>query len=184
MSFNQEAVQQAIYDLLLAMGEDPNRPGLKETPQRVSKAWEELLKGQESDPAQVLETVFDVGYTQPVIMRDIPFYSQCEHHLLPFTGVAHVGYIPADGKVTGLSKLARLVEGYAARLQLQEQLTLQIAQALMDKLQASGAGVVIEAEHMCMSMRGVKSSGARTVTMQFLGTARTDSQFQSTLLGN
>lgn len=173
MPIDQPAVEKAVRDLLIAFGEDPQREGLQDTPARVARAYAEILQGHGTDPAAVLESKFDIGHQEMVLVRDISFYSLCEHHLLPFHGMAHVGYIPAlDGKVTGLSKLARLVEGYARRLQVQERLTGQVADALVERLGARGVIVVIEAEHECMSMRGVKKPGSRTVTSAVRGIMR------------
>ncbi|MBM7825937.1 GTP cyclohydrolase I [Arcanobacterium pluranimalium] len=173
MAYDEEGVRKAIYDLLVAVGEDPQRDGLLDTPMRMARAYREIFAGLESDPSDVLETTFDIDHQEMILVRDIPMYSVCEHHLLPFHGVAHVGYIPSDdGKVTGLSKLARLVEGYARRPQVQERITTNVADALMDRLQARGVIVVIEAEHMCMSMRGVRKPGSRTVTSTVRGCLR------------
>lgn len=169
-NYNENAVRKAIRDFLIAIGEDPDREGLSDTPERIARSAREIFGGLEIDPAQVLETVFDIGHQEMVLVRDIPMYSMCEHHLLPFHGVAHVGYIPGDeGNVTGLSKLARLVEGFARRPQVQERLTSQVADALYDRLGAHGVIVVIEAEHLCMSMRGVRKPGASTVTSAVRG---------------
>ncbi|MDO9379398.1 MAG: GTP cyclohydrolase I FolE [Nocardioidaceae bacterium] len=163
----------AVRELLIAVGEDPDRDGLRETPARVARAYAEMLSGLRQDPAQVLEKRFDVDHDELVLLRDIELWSICEHHLVPFTGVAHVGYIPArDGKVVGLSKLARLVEVYARRPQVQERLTTQIVDALEEYLRPQGAIVVVEAEHLCMAMRGVKKSGARTITSAVRGQLR------------
>ncbi|MGO1509152.1 MAG: GTP cyclohydrolase I FolE [Actinomycetaceae bacterium] len=167
------AAEAAVRALLTAVGEDPDRDGLRETPGRVARAFGELLGGLGEDPADHLDAVFDLGHQEMVIVADIPLYSLCEHHLLPFHGKAHVGYIPGtDGRVTGLSKLARLVEGYARRPQVQERLTGQVADALVDRLRARGALVVVEAEHMCMSMRGARATGTRTVTSAVRGAMR------------
>lgn len=173
MSYDAEGVAKAIRDLLIAIGEDPDRDGLKDTPDRMARAYQEMFSGLHTDPRKVLSASFDVDHSEMVIVRDITMYSVCEHHLLPFHGVAHVGYIPgADGKVTGLSKLGRLVDGYAHRPQIQERLTSQIADALMEVLQARGAIVVIEAEHLCMSMRGLRKPGAVTTTSAVRGALR------------
>ena len=139
---------------------------------RVAKAYEELFSGMQSDPAEILSTTFDLGHDEMVLVRDIEVWSTCEHHLLPFTGVAHVGYIPAEGRITGLSKLARLVDVYAKRPQVQERLTTQIAESLIEILEARGVIVVIEAEHLCMTMRGVRKAGARTITSAVRGVMR------------
>lgn len=171
--FDAHRVENAVRELLLAVGEDPDREGLRETPARVAKAYRELLGGQWQQPEDVLTTTFELSHDELVLVKDIEIVSLCEHHLLPFRGTAHVGYIPAEhGRVTGLSKLARLVEVYARRLQVQERLTGQIADALIRILDARGAIVVIEAEHMCMSARGIRKSGARTTTSAVRGQLR------------
>ncbi len=173
MAYDAAGVERAVRDLLIAVGEDPDRDGLKGTPERMSRAYREIFAGLDQDPGEVLETLFDIGHSEMVLVRDIPMYSMCEHHLLPFHGVAHVGYIPGpSGKVTGLSKLARLVEGFAHRPQVQERLTAQIADTLVERLEPMGAIVVIEAEHLCMSMRGVRKPGARTLTSAVRGELR------------
>ena len=162
--------ERAIRELLLAVGEDPDRDGLVETPARVARAYTELLAGYRQDPGDHLERQFEVNHDEMVIVKDIPFSSLCEHHMLPFIGRAHVCYIPGEsGKVCGLSKLARLVEGYARRLQVQERLTVQIADDLMNRLGASGAMVVITAEHLCMTVRGVRVPGSVTTTSAVRG---------------
>jgi GTP cyclohydrolase IA len=168
--FDGARVEAAVRELLVAIGEDPDRDGLKRTPERVARAYAEQFAGLYSNPADVLETVFDEGHEEMVLVKDIELYSTCEHHLVPFHGAAHVGYIPnVNGQITGLSKLARLVDLYAKRPQVQERLTSQIADALMDRLTPRGVIVVIEAEHLCMSMRGVRKPGARTVTSAVRG---------------
>jgi GTP cyclohydrolase IA len=177
-AFDHARAEAAVRELLIAIGEDPERDGLRDTPGRVARAYEELFQGLHQSPEDVLTTVFDLGHDEMVLVRDIELWSMCEHHLVPFTGVAHVGYIPAEtGKITGLSKLARLVDVYAKRPQVQERLTTQVADALMALLEARGVIVVIEAEHLCMTMRGVKKAGARTITSavrgQFLSNATT-----------
>ncbi|NEE44228.1 GTP cyclohydrolase I FolE, partial [Streptomyces sp. SID8455] len=160
-------------ELLLAVGEDPDREGLRETPGRVARAYKEILAGLRQAPEDVLTTTFDLGHDEMVLVKDIEIMSLCEHHLLPFHGVAHVGYIPADtGKITGLSKLARLVDVFARRPQVQERLTTQVADSLMSILEARGAIVVIEAEHMCMSVRGIRKPGAKTITSAVRGQLR------------
>ncbi len=170
-AFDQERAEAAVRELLVAIGEDPDREGLLATPARVARAYAELTAGLRQRPEDVLTTTFDIGHDEMVLVRDIELWSMCEHHLVPFTGVAHVGYIPAaSGKITGLSKLARLVDVYAKRPQVQERLTTQIADALMQILEARGVIVVIEAEHLCMTMRGVKKAGARTLTSAIRGT--------------
>ncbi|MDB5319909.1 MAG: cyclohydrolase type 1 [Phycisphaerales bacterium] len=161
-------IEKAVREILLAVGEDPDREGLLKTPNRVARAYGELMAGLQEDPKRHLKTVFNERYDEVVLLRDIEFHSLCEHHLLPFTGKAHVAYLP-DGKVVGLSKLARLVEGYARRPQVQERLTTQIADALMDELQPLGAACVIEATHTCMTIRGAKKHGAVMVTSALRG---------------
>ncbi|NMR28909.1 GTP cyclohydrolase I FolE [Arthrobacter sp. SF27] len=166
-------IERAVREILIAVGEDPDREGLVETPRRVAKSYAEVFAGLHQDPADLLATTFDIDHEEMVLVKDIPFYSTCEHHLVPFHGTAHIGYIPShEGKVTGLSKLARLVEVYARRPQVQERLTTQIVDALMEHLEPKGAIVVIECEHMCMSMRGVRKPGAKTVTSAVRGQLR------------
>ncbi len=170
---DQTRIASAVREILLAIGEDPERDGLTKTPARVAKAYAELVAGMRQDPADVLSTTFDLGHDELVVVRDIRFNSLCEHHMLPFFGKAHVAYIPStSGQITGLSKLARLVDVFARRLQVQERLTTQIADALVDELQASGALVVVDAEHLCMSMRGANQPGSRTLTSAVRGQLR------------
>lgn len=172
--FDQERAEAAVRELLLAVGEDPDRPGLQRTPHRVAKAYAEMFAGLYCDPDEVLATVFDENHEELVLVKDIPMYSTCEHHLVSFHGVAHVGYIPGPtGQVTGLSKLARVVDLYAKRPQVQERLTSQIADALVRKLNPRGVIVVIEAEHLCMAMRGIRKPGARTTTSAVRGLFKT-----------
>ena len=166
--YDQARAERAIRELLLALGEDPDRDGLKETPARVARAMRENFSGLWQTPEDVLTTTFDIGHEELVIVRDIEVFSHCEHHLTPFHGVAHIGYIPR-GKITGLSKLARLVDVYAKRPQVQERLTTQIADALVEILNPLGVIVIIDCEHMCMSMRGVRKSQARTTTSAVRG---------------
>jgi GTP cyclohydrolase I len=169
-AFDHERASAAVRELLFAIGEDPDREGLKDTPDRVARAYAELTSGIRQAPEEVLTTTFDLGHDEMVLVRDIELWSMCEHHLVPFTGVAHVGYIPAEsGKITGLSKLARLVDVFAKRPQVQERLTTQVADALVEGLEARGVIVVIEAEHLCMTMRGVRKAGARTITSAVRG---------------
>ncbi|MFF3733242.1 GTP cyclohydrolase I FolE [Streptomyces sp. NPDC002476] len=171
--FDEKRAEAAVRELLLAVGEDPDREGLRETPSRVTRAYKEILAGLRQVPEDVLTTTFDLGHDEMVLVKDIEIVSLCEHHLLPFHGVAHVGYIPAEsGKITGLSKLARLVDVFARRPQVQERLTTQIADSLMRILEARGAIVVIEAEHMCMSVRGIRKPGAKTTTSAVRGQLR------------
>jgi GTP cyclohydrolase I len=168
--FDQARAEKAITELLIAIGEDPNRDGLKDTPKRVAKAFKENFAGLWQKPSEVLTTTFDIGHQELVIVREIEVFSHCEHHLTPFHGVAHIGYIPGDsGRITGLSKLARLVDLYARRPQVQERLTSQIADALVEILQPAGVIVIIDCEHLCMSMRGVRKSQARTTTSAVRG---------------
>ncbi|PCG82558.1 GTP cyclohydrolase I FolE [Streptomyces sp. WZ.A104] len=171
--FDEKRAEAAVRELLIAVGEDPDREGLRETPGRVARAYKEILAGLRQEPEDVLTTTFDLGHDEMVLVKDIEIMSLCEHHLLPFHGVAHVGYIPADtGKITGLSKLARLVDVFARRPQVQERLTTQVADSLMRILEARGAIVVIEAEHMCMSVRGIRKPGAKTTTSAVRGQLR------------
>jgi GTP cyclohydrolase I len=171
--FDEKRAEDAVRELLIAVGEDPDREGLRETPGRVARAYKELFAGLRQSPEDVLTTTFDLGHDEMVLVKDIEIVSLCEHHLLPFHGVAHVGYIPADtGKITGLSKLARLVEVFARRPQVQERLTTQIADSLMKILEPRGVIVVVECEHMCMSMRGVRKPGAKTITSAVRGQLR------------
>ena len=161
----------AVRELLLAVGEDPDRPGLRDTPDRVARAYRETFAGLYTEPSDVLGTTFEENHRELVLVRDIPIFSTCEHHLVPFHGHAHIGYIPGEsGTVTGLSKLARVVDLYARRPQVQERLTTQVADALVDRLDPSAVIVVIECEHMCMAMRGIRKPGASTVTSAVRGT--------------
>jgi GTP cyclohydrolase IA len=162
--------EAAVRELLIAVGEDPDREGLRDTPARVARAYAEIFAGLYVDPSTVLERTFDEGHGELVLVKDIPLFSTCEHHLVPFHGVAHVGYIPSEsGKVTGLSKIARVVDLYAKRPQVQERLTGQIADALVDKLDPRGVIVVVDAEHLCMAMRGIRKPGSRTTTSAVRG---------------
>ncbi|PTR29092.1 GTP cyclohydrolase I [Rhodococcus sp. OK519] len=174
--FDQARAEAAVRELLIAVGEDPDRPGLLDTPARVARAYREVFAGLYTNPDDVLNTTFDEGHQELVLVRDIPMYSTCEHHLVSFHGVAHVGYIPgAEGRVTGLSKLARLVDLYAKRPQVQERLTTQVADALMTKLDPRGVIVVVEAEHLCMAMRGIRKPGASTTTSAVRGLFQSNS---------
>lgn len=171
--FDHAGVERAIRDLLIAVGEDPDREGLRDTPARVARAYQETFGGMRMTADEVLSTTFDIGHDEMVLVKDIELYSTCEHHLVPFHGVAHIGYIPhPDGRITGLSKLARLVDVFAKRPQVQERLTTQVADSLMRILEPRGAIVVMEAEHLCMSMRGVRKSGSRTTTSAVRGSMR------------
>jgi len=174
-------IERAVREILLAVGENPDREGLQKTPLRVAKSYAELMAGLSEDPRFHLKTVFRERYDEVVLLRDIEFHSLCEHHLLPFTGRAHVAYLP-DGKVVGLSKLARLVEGFARRPQVQERLTMQIADALMEELNPIGAACVIEAVHTCMTMRGVKKHGSTMVTSALRGIFKENPSSRSEIL--
>ncbi|GAB3163660.1 GTP cyclohydrolase I FolE [Myceligenerans halotolerans] len=171
--YDADRAEAAVRELLIAVGEDPDREGLKETPARVARAYAETFAGLRQEPEDVLTTTFDLGHEEMVLVKDIEVYSTCEHHLVPFHGVAHVGYIPNEnGAITGLSKLARLVEVFARRPQVQERMTSQIADSLMKILKPRGVIVVVECEHLCMSMRGVRKPGSRTVTSAVRGQMR------------
>ncbi|MFC5907034.1 GTP cyclohydrolase I FolE [Streptacidiphilus monticola] len=180
--FDQKRAENAVRELLVAVGEDPDREGLRDTPARVARAYREIFAGLFQEPEDVLTTTFDLGHDEMVLVKDIEVVSCCEHHLLPFHGVAHVGYIPAEsGKITGLSKLARLVDVFARRPQVQERLTTQIADSLMEILDARGCIVVVEAEHMCMSVRGIRKPGAKTMTSAVRGQLRNPTTRQEAL---
>ena len=184
---DQPRAEAAVRELLIAIGEDPDREGLVETPARVARAYGEFFAGLALDPAEVLSKTFKIEHDEMILVRDIEVYSMCEHHLVPFHGVAHVGYIPAkDGRVTGLSKLARLVEMYARRPQVQERLTTQVADSLVTHLGAQGVMVIVECEHLCMSMRGIRKPGSRTITSAVRGQLRdpaTRAEAMALLLG-
>ena len=185
--YDAPRVEAAIRELLIGVGEDPDREGLRDTPARVARAFAETFAGLRQGPEDVLTTTFDLGHDEMILVKDIELYSTCEHHLVPFHGVAHVGYIPgADGRITGLSKLARLVDVFARRPQVQERLTSQVADALVEHLKPRGVLVVIECEHLCMSMRGVHKPGSRTVTSAVRGQMRspaTRAEAMSLVLG-
>jgi GTP cyclohydrolase IA len=182
-SFDAPRAEAAVRELLIAIGEDPDREGLRETPARVARAYQELFAGLRAEPAAVLDRTFSEDHEELVLVRDIPMFSMCEHHLLPFHGVAHVAYIPGpNGHVTGLSKLARLVDLYARRPQVQERLTSQVADALANRLEARGALVVIDAEHQCMSARGVRKPGARTTTSAVRGSLKSSASTRAEAL--
>ena len=181
--FDRERAEAAVRELLIAIGEDPDREGLKDTPARVARSYEEIFAGLRTDPTEVLAKTFSENHQELVLVRDIPIYSTCEHHLVPFYGSAHIAYIPSsDGHVTGLSKLARLADMYAKRPQVQERLTSQIADALMDKLGAQAAIVVIECEHLCMAMRGIRKPGATTTTSAVRGGFKTNAASRAEVL--
>ncbi len=179
---NRAQIEEAVRLILEAIGEDPNREGLLDTPKRVAKMYEEVFSGLNEDPKKHFETIFSEDHEELVLVKDIPFYSMCEHHLVPFFGKAHVAYIPQNGRVTGLSKLARAVEAVAKRPQLQERITSTIADSIMEKLEPHGVMVVVEAEHMCMTMRGVKKPGSKTVTTAVRGTLANDTNARSEIL--
>lgn len=173
MAVDQPRIEAAVREILAAIGEDPDRDGLLETPARVARAYAETFEGLHQEAGDILSTTFDINHSELVLVKDIPFFSTCEHHLVPFYGVAHVGYIPGEsGKVTGLSKLARTVDVFAKRPQVQERMTTQIVEALEEHLEPRGAIVVVEAEHMCMAMRGVRKPGSKTVTSAVRGQLR------------
>jgi GTP cyclohydrolase I len=181
--FDQPRAEAAVRELLCAIGEDPDRHGLVDTPARVARSYREMFAGLYTDPDTVLDTTFDEQHDELVLVKEIPLYSTCEHHLVAFHGVAHVGYVPGhDGRVTGLSKIARLVDLYAKRPQIQERLTAQIADALMRKLDPRGVMVVMEAEHLCMSMRGVRKPGAITTTSAVRGQFKSDNALRAEAL--
>lgn len=171
---DKKRIEAAVREILLAVGEDPDREGLVETPRRVADMYAEVFSGLEEDPRKHLKMFTESHHDEMVTVRDIPLYSMCEHHLMPFTGVAHIAYIPKDGKVIGLSKLARIVNCYARRPQLQERLTAQVADFLQKELQPQGVAVIIEAEHLCMTMRGARAAGARTQTSALRGLMKSD----------
>ena len=172
---NKLRIERAVKEILLAIGEDPEREGLLDTPKRVARMYEEIFSGIGKDPGKELHVVYNEEHDEMVVLKDIPFYSMCEHHLLPFYGVVHLGYIPnTEGRVVGISKLARVVEAYAKRLQIQEKLTAQIANTIRDVLQPRGVAVVIEAGHQCMTTRGVHQTGVSMVTSRMLGAFRDD----------
>jgi len=177
-------IEAAVREILIAIGEDPDREGLLKTPARVARAYAELFAGLRVEPSQVLGTTFEADHEELVLVRDIEVMSMCEHHLLPFYGVAHIGYIPGfDGRITGLSKLARLVDGFARRPQVQERLTTQIAETIDEVLHPKGVLVVIEAEHLCMSMRGVRKPGSLTVTSAVRGLFKTNAATRAEAMG-
>lgn len=182
-AIDHDRAVRAVQELLAAIGEDPNRDGLLDTPARVARMWAEVLGGTNDDPDHHLSRTFEIEHDEMVLVRDIPFTSVCEHHMLPFSGTAHIAYLPGTtGRFTGLSKLARLVEGYARRLQVQERLTSQLADAMQSMLEPVGVLVVVEAEHSCMSIRGVRKPGTKTVTTAVRGIYRTDAAARSEVM--
>lgn len=179
---NLSKIEQAVRSILEAIGEDPDREGLKDTPKRVAKMYEEIFWGLNKDPKEYFETIFNEEHEELVLVKDIPFYSMCEHHLVPFYGHAHIAYLPKSGKVAGLSKLARAVEAVSKRPQLQERITAQVADTILETLDPKGVFVVLEAEHMCMTMRGVKKPGSKTVTMATRGLFKEDASLRREVL--
>ncbi|SFL98064.1 GTP cyclohydrolase I FolE [Salibacterium qingdaonense] len=179
---NHDKIEKAVYSILEAVGENPDRDGLLDTPKRVARMYEEVFQGLSQDPAEHLQTVFGEEHEELVLVRDIPFYSMCEHHLVPFYGKAHVGYIPKEGQVTGLSKLARTVETVAKRPQLQERITSTVADSILETLNPHGVIVVVEAEHMCMTMRGIQKPGTETVTSAVRGSFENDEASRAEVL--
>ena len=179
---DKERVKAAVREFLAAIGEDPEREGLKETPDRVARMCEEIFAGVDEDPREVIKIFQEDGHEEMVMVKDIPLYSICEHHLLPFIGAAHVVYIPNKGRIVGLSKLARIVDTIAKRPQIQERLTSEIADFLMETIKPHGVAVVVEAEHLCMTMRGVKKPGSKTVTSALRGIARTEAKTRSEVM--
>ena len=179
---DKERIQNAVREILIAVGEDPDREGLLETPKRVANMYEEIFAGLTEDPKQHIKLFKEQSNDEMVIVKDIPFYSMCEHHLLPFFGKAHIGYIPSDNKIIGLSKLARIVDNFAKKPQVQERLTSDIADFLNDNLQPKGVAVIMEAEHMCMTMRGARAAGSKTQTSALRGIMRTDAKTRAEVL--
>ena len=179
---DKKKIERAVRDILTAIGEDPRRSDLKDTPKRVAEMYEEILGGTGTNPEKELEVVFEKDHDEIILLKNIPLYSVCEHHMLPFIGKAHVAYIPSNNRVTGLSKLARVVDSFSRRLQVQERLTTDIADTIMKKLKPKGVLVVIEAEHLCMSMRGVKKPGVLTVTSAVRGVFRKNEKTRSEAL--
>ena len=179
---DKERIQNAVREILIAVGEDPDREGLLETPKRVANMYEEIFAGLTEDPKQHIKLFNEQSNDEMVIVKDIPFYSMCEHHLLPFFGKAHIGYIPSDNKIIGLSKLARIVDNFAKKPQVQERLTSDIADFLNDNLQTKGVAVIMEAEHMCMTMRGARAAGSKTQTSALRGIMRTDAKTRAEVL--
>lgn len=179
---DKERIQNAVREILIAVGEDPDREGLLETPKRVANMYEEIFAGLTEDPKQHIKLFNEQSNDEMVIVKDIPFYSMCEHHLLPFFGKAHIGYIPSDNKIIGLSKLARIVDNFAKKPQVQERLTSDIADFLNDNLQPKGVAVIMEAEHMCITMRGARAAGSKTQTSALRGIMRTDAKTRAEVL--
>ncbi|HOV27044.1 MAG TPA: GTP cyclohydrolase I FolE [Pseudobacteroides sp.] len=179
---DKERVKAAVREILIAIGDDPDREGLKETPDRVARMYEEIFAGLHKDPREYVKVFQEENHEEIVLVKDIPTYSICEHHLLPFVGVAHVVYIPRKGKIMGLSKLARIVDTIAKKPQLQERLTSEVADVLMDTINPIGAAVVMEAEHLCMTMRGIKKPGSKTITSALRGIIKTDARTRAEVM--
>lgn len=179
---DKEKIENAVKEILIAIGEDPNREGLLETPKRVANMYEEIFAGLTEDPKQHIKLFDEQSNDEMVIVKDIPFYSMCEHHILPFFGKAHIAYIPSDNKIIGLSKLARIVDNFAKKPQVQERLTSDVADFLNENLQPKGVAVIMEAEHMCMTMRGARAAGAKTQTSALRGIMRTDAKSRAEVL--
>ena len=179
---DKEKIQQAVRDILEAIGEDPDREGLRETPRRVADMYSEIFAGLSEDPKTLLKFFHEEGSDEIVLVKDIPLYSMCEHHLLPFVGKAHIAYIPQNGKVIGLSKLARIVKNFASKPQLQERLTADIADFINEQMQPQGVAVLIEAEHLCMTMRGIRAAGAKTQTSALRGRFRSDARSRAEVM--
>lgn len=178
---DKDRIRTAVREMLIAIGEDPDREGLNDTPRRIAEAYAEIFSGMLLDPASLLDVGFEEGHDEMVILKDIPFFSMCEHHFLPFHGMAHVAYVPR-GRVVGISKIARLVEAFARRPQLQERLTSQVADTLMHALEPDGVAVAVEAEHLCMTMRGIKKPGSRMVTSAMRGTFQSQDETRGEFL--
>ena len=179
---DKQRIEAAVKEILEAIGEDPNREGLVETPHRVAEMYADIFSGLQDDPRRHLKIFSEPENDEMVVVRDIPLYSMCEHHLLPFIGKAHIAYLPCDGKVIGLSKLARIVSDFSKRPQLQERLTAQIADFLIEELQPKGVAVIVDAEHLCMTMRGARAAGARTQTSALRGTIRSDARTRAEVM--
>ncbi|NLD47307.1 MAG: GTP cyclohydrolase I FolE [Clostridiaceae bacterium] len=179
---DQERVRKAVREILIAIGDDPDREGLKETPDRVARMYEEIFAGLHQDPKELVKIFQEENHEEMVLVKDIPLYSVCEHHLLPFVGVAHVVYIPKKGRIMGLSKLARIVDLVAKKPQLQERLSSEVANVIMDSINPLGVAVVVEAEHLCMTMRGIKKPGSKTITSALRGTIKTDARTRAEVM--
>lgn len=179
---NKEKIKKAVTDLIMALDEDPNRPGLERTPERIADMFEEILSGSKEYAGEFLKTTHDLAHDEMIVLKDIPFYSMCEHHMLPFFGVCHIAYIPSNNRIVGISKLVRVVETLSKRLQVQERLTTEIVDIIMKYLKPKGVAVVIKARHLCMEMRGIKKTGTYTITSDVKGIFRTDSKTREEFL--